>query len=168
MPIRVPMVCMWFRSAAWRIDLEPSFANIIAIKHRPASFWKRAGIVSGCLVCASARAGSSPCRRGRARSDGRWPGRRRNGSDGKGNGCLTGAHAGASLGGALHKLVSFECIVHLVYDGVRDACLADTDGCLKPVSEAAGLPDLAAIEFRGIFSLEGVGRTLSICSASYL
>ena len=64
--------------------------------------------------------------------------------------------------------MSFECIVHLVYDGVRDACLADTDGCLKPVSEAAGLPDLAAIEFRVIFSLEGVGRTLSICSASYL
>lgn len=62
----------------------------------------------------------------------------------------------------------FEYIVHLVHDGVRDAYLADTDGCLKPVGEAAELPDLAAIEFHGILSLEGAGRTLSICSASYL
>lgn len=62
----------------------------------------------------------------------------------------------------------FEYIVHLVHDGVRDAYLADTDGCLKPVGKAVELPDLVVIEFHGILFLEGAGRTLSICSASYL
>jgi hypothetical protein len=58
--------------------------------------------------------------------------------------------------------MGFECIVHLVHDSIRDACLADAYGCLEPVGEAAELPDLAAGEFHGILFLESAGRDVCL------